>query len=260
MALCANLGSDYTKFDQKVKKNPTFAKKHCVKPTLDTVQKLFKFIQSTRYTKDMFMKSIGYVRVSREKTQDPASQIKQVVDRGVPMDDIFIDTISGAVAPMERPAYQKMMERLKVGDVTELVCSEYSRIGRTILESLSEVVNILKMGVKIRSLSKTEEGINEYPTVTMQLIAVLLALDSAQKEREHIRERTKWGMQNAKAKGTKSGRPIGRPIKPVDFDAVAKLVREKFLKEKQAIRVLGIKESTFYKAKKIAKQKARAEE
>lgn len=202
------------------------------------------------------MKSIGYVRVSREKTQDPASQIKLIQDQNIPMEDIFIDTISGAISPMQRPAYQKMMERIKQGDVEELVCSEYSRIGRTIIESLSEVLAILKLGIKIRSLSKREERINEYPTVAMQLIAVVLALDSAQQEREHIKERTKWGMQNAKAKGTKSGKPIGRPTKPVDFDAVAKLVQEKFLKEKQAIRVLGINESTFYKAKKHAKQKA----
>ena len=202
------------------------------------------------------MKSIGYVRVSREKTQDPTSQIKLIQDHGIPMEDIFIDTISGAIAPMERPAYQKMMERIKQGDINELVCSEYSRIGRTIIESLSEVLVILKLGIKIQSLSKREERINEYPNVTMQLIAVVLALDSAQQEREHIKERTKWGMQNAKAKGTRSGKPIGRPVKPVDFDAVNKLIQEKFLKEKQAIRVLGIKESTFYKAKKYAKLKA----
>ena len=204
----------------------------------------------------MFMKSIGYVRVSREKTQDPASQIKLIQDHGIPMEDIFIDTISGAIAPMERPAYQKMMERIKQGDINELVCSEYSRIGRTIIESLSEVLVILKLGIKIQSLSKREERINEYPNVTMQLIAVVLAWESAQQEREHIKERTKWGMQNAKAKGTRSGKPIGRPVKPVDFDAVNKLIQEKFLKEKQAIRVLGIKESTFYKAKKYAKLKA----
>ena len=202
------------------------------------------------------MKSIGYVRVSREKTQDPASKINLIQDHGIPMEDIFIDTISGAIAPMERPAYQKMMERIKQGDINELVCSEYSRIGRTIIESLSEVLVILKLGIKIQSLSKREERINEYPNVTMQLIAVVLALDSAQQEREHIKERTKWGMQNAKAKGTRSGKPIGRPVKPVDFDAVNKLIQEKFLKEKQAIRVLGIKESTFYKAKKYAKLKA----
>lgn len=203
--------------------------------------------------KGEFLQTLGYVRISNPEKQDPASQVKLMQERGIDIDNIYIDMVSGGVAPSDRVAFKKLKERISKGDISELVISEYSRIGRDMIESLSEVLSLLKLNIRIQSLSEREKMINQYPTVTMQLFAVLMSLDSAQQERDHIKERTRWGMQNAKQKGTKSGKPIGRPCVPVDFGAVQKLVEEKGLKEAQAIRVLGIKPRTFYAAKKVNK-------
>ena len=173
-------------------------------------------------------------------------------DRGIPMEDIYIDTTSGKTAPSVRVAYRKLKDRIESGSIEEIIISEYTRIGRDVIESLSEVLDIMRRGIRIQSLSEHERGINEYPTVSMQLIAITLSLDSAQRERSHIQERTKWGLERAKAAGKK----LGRPERPVDLEAVAKLAKEKNLKELQAVRVLGIKPRTFYAAKKAAKDSA----
>lgn len=199
------------------------------------------------------LRKIGYVRISKEESQDPASQIKLMQDLGILIDDIFIDMASGAVPPLKRPQYKKMIDCISKGDITELVVSEFSRIGRTVNESLMEVLSIQQRKILITSLSEHEKMINTFP-VDAQPILISMMMYAASLERKHISERTKWGMENAKAKGTRSGKPIGRPTVSIDFDAIKKLVEEKNLKEAQAIRVLGIKPRTFYAAKKHAKQ------
>ena len=196
------------------------------------------------------MHTIGYVRISRPESQDPASQIKLMQDRGIVYEDIFVDMASGSIAPLKRQSYKKMSDRLSQGDVTELVVSELSRIGRTVHESLMEVLKIQQMGIRIQSLSEMERMINDLPA-GLQTIIISAMMYSAQLEREHIRERTRWGMVNAQQKGTKSGKPIGRPTISIDFDAVKDLIADKNLKEAQALRVLGIKSRTYYAAKKI---------
>jgi putative DNA-invertase from lambdoid prophage Rac len=191
------------------------------------------------------MHTLGYVRISRPESQDPASQIKLIQERGIVVDDIFVDAASGVVPPLKRPSYAKMMARIEEGGISELIVSEFSRIGRTVQESLMEVLSIQKRGIKIISLSKSESMINDLP-VGLQPVIISAMMYSAQLERDHIRERTKWGIENAKLKGKK----IGRPQVVVDFDGVKKMMEEKFLKEAQAIRVLGIKPRTYYAAKK----------
>lgn len=197
------------------------------------------------------MVSIGYVRISNEKKQDPASQIKLMVDQGIDMKNIFVDMESGATIPRTRESFIKMEERLKQGDVTELVFSEYSRMGRDIVESLGAILDIMRSykDVKLRSLSKTESAINDYP-IDMQFTMLMFSMGTAQREREHIRERTKWGMNNAKVNGTKTGNPIGRPVVEINFEAIQNFSKEKKLRTAQVLRVFGIAPSTYYAALK----------
>lgn len=172
-------------------------------------------------------------------------------DQGIAIDNIFVDMESGATPPLHRPSFKRMMDRLEEGNVDELVFSEYSRIGRDVVDSLGVVLDIMRINreTKLRSLAANERDINQYP-VDMQFVIIMFSMGAAQREREHIKERTRWGMDNAKQKGTKSGKPIGRPKAEIDFAAVNKLMAEKNLLEAQAMRVLGYKPRTFYAAKK----------
>jgi DNA invertase Pin-like site-specific DNA recombinase len=197
------------------------------------------------------MHKVGYVRISNPKKQDAASQIRLMQEQGIAMENIFVDMESGGVVATSRISFKKMMWKVETGSITEIVFSEYSRIGRDFIESLGVLIDIMRShkNVKMRSLASNEKDINDYP-VDMQFIIIMFSLGAAQREREHIKERTKWGMDNVKANGSKSGKPIGRPKVVIDFEAVKKLVDEKSLREAQAIRVLGYNARTFYKAKK----------
>jgi DNA invertase Pin-like site-specific DNA recombinase len=193
------------------------------------------------------MHSIGYVRISDKEKQDPASQIKLMQDQGINIENIFVDMASGKITPGQRPAYTKMMVAIDTREVSELVFSEYSRLGRDMIESLGAVMDVMRKGIKIRSLSEREKLINEYP-LTLQIIMITLSLDAAQREREHISERTRWGLERKKAEGV----ILGRPRVPINFDKVREVMDKNGLKEAQAIRVLGYKPRTFYAAKKAA--------
>ena len=83
------------------------------------------------------MVKIGYVRVSRIE-QDPESQIKLMRDMGIT--EIFVDDgISGWVNPHDRPVYKQMVNRIsdkKKDKVTEIMFSEFSRLGRNAKDSI----------------------------------------------------------------------------------------------------------------------------
>jgi putative DNA-invertase from lambdoid prophage Rac len=191
------------------------------------------------------MGKIGYVRVSKD-TQDVASQIKLMTDLGIDSNDIFVDSgIGGATKPEKRPVFKKMLERINSGDVDEIVFSEFSRIGRTVDDSLMTLIPLKQRGITIRSLSAHEDFINKLPS-EMQTWMISGMLFAASMEKKHNNERTKWGIENARA----SGKQIGRPMVKIDFDKIKSTMETFGLREKQAVRVCGYSESTFYKWKK----------
>jgi DNA invertase Pin-like site-specific DNA recombinase len=192
---------------------------------------------------------IGYVRVSREK-QDPESQIKLMRDMGIIESDIFVDHgYSGWTDPTVRPKYKEMMKRLEKGDVGTIVFSEFSRIGRNAKESLYELLRLEHTGLSIRSLSKIESFINEIPpTFQPQILSGMMA--GADLERTHQRERTKWGLDNVRERGSKSGKPMGRPTVNIDFDKILKTMEQYKVSENVARKICGYSATTFYEAKK----------
>lgn len=197
---------------------------------------------------------IGYVRVSREK-QDPESQIKLMRDLGIAESDIFVDHgFSGWTDPLIRPKYKEMMKRLESPDkekVDTIVFSEFSRLGRDAKESLYELLRLEHTGLAIQSLSKIESFINEVPpTFQPQILSGMMA--GADLERKHHKERTVWGLENVRERGSKSGKPMGRPKVRIDFDKVKKTQEQYHVSENVARKICGYSATTFYEAKKRA--------
>ena len=197
------------------------------------------------------MVKIAYIRISDERKQDADSQRKLVVGMGVLPEHIFEDHGSGSIEPRKRTEYIRMIKFIDENKVEELIVSEYSRIGRTVIDSLLELLQLVKRGLKVSSLATHEDYINSIPP-EFQPGVIGLMMGAAQKERERIRERTKWGLENAREKG----KILGRPSVEIDFNKVKETMEKYNLKENQAIRVIGYKESTFYAAKrKLGKNK-----
>lgn len=106
--------------------------------------------------------------------------------------------VSGTLA--SRPEWDKLLDRLEPGD--EVVVWKFDRIGRNTLNVLQAVEAITSKGATFRSLT---EKIDTSGPMGVAMMTVMAAF--AQLERDTIVERTRAGLESARAKGKLGGRP-----------------------------------------------------
>lgn len=138
---------------------------------------------------------IGYARVSTDD-QNLDAQTDALTAAGA--ERIFADKISGA--KRDRPQLGVMLDQLRPGDV--VVVAKYDRLARSLRDLLDLVEAIKDRGAGFRSLA---EDIDTTTPVGRLVFHVFASI--AQFERERIAERTKEGLQAAKARGRVGGRP-----------------------------------------------------
>jgi len=178
---------------------------------------------------------IGYARVSTED-QTLRSQLDQLRSAGCT--EIFHDVASGAKA--ERVGLEDALSALEEGDT--LLVWRLDRLGRSLPHLVSLVSELRERGVHFRSLS---DGAIDTTTASGELIFHLFAA-LAQFERALVSERTRVGLQAARARGRRGGR---RPTTASDPKVVmAKTMHEQRQMPIDAIcRTLGISRATFYR-------------
>ncbi len=141
---------------------------------------------------------IGYARVSTDD-QDLSLQIDALTMQGIPKAAIFMDKLSGAKT--ERPGLTKCLETLCSGDT--LVVWRLDRLGRTMRHLITLVEDLRTKGIGFRSIN---EGAIDTTCVSRELIFNIFSA-LAQFERRLIQERTKAGLEAARARGRNGGRP-----------------------------------------------------
>lgn len=145
------------------------------------------------------VRKIGYARVSTAD-QNPDMQIQALKDYGVPEALIFVDRASGGT--MDRPNFIRALRLAQVPG-TEFVVWKLDRLGRT-LEGILEVLNLLSdRGISFFSLTERVDVTTPMGKAMLQMMGVVAEL-----ERNLIIERTKAGIERAKARGEMPGRPI----------------------------------------------------
>jgi DNA invertase Pin-like site-specific DNA recombinase len=140
---------------------------------------------------------IGYARVSTNE-QDLKLQLDALEKAGCPKKMVFVDKISGAKA--ERPGLDDCLRELKEGDT--LIVWRLDRLGRSVrhLIDLVELLRQRKVGFK-----SVCDGAIDTTTASGELIFhIFTAL--AQFERKLIQERTRAGLDAARARGRLGGR------------------------------------------------------
>lgn len=186
----------------------------------------------------------GYIRVS-SRDQNEDRQVIALSACGIAQKNLFVDKQSGK--DFNRPAYQRMLRRLKTGDL--LIIKSIDRLGRNYDEILDQWRIITKeKRADIRVLDMPLLDTSNHRDLTGTLIAdIVLQLLSyvAQSERESIRQRQAEGIAAAKARGVKFGRP--RLLPPDDFYKVYASWRKKEINSRQAAHILGASQPTFLK-------------
>lgn len=179
-------------------------------------------------------KRFGYARISTAG-QSADLQIDALEQAGC--DRVFVDTASGVKA--HRPELDHMIELLREGDV--VVVWRLDRLGRS-MQNLVELMNrFQKMGVGFVSLTESIDTTTPGGILTFNLFAAL-----SQFERDLISERTKAGLEAARARGRKGGRPAKIRVK--DVHEIRRLYDSRILTVRQIADLMHVSRSTVYRA------------
>ena len=188
----------------------------------------------------------GYARVStREQNED--RQIEALTKFGVSEQNIIIDKASGK--DTEREGYQYLKRQiLRKGDT--LVIKELDRLSRNKADIKKELEEFKSMGVRVKILD-IPTTLTDFPPeqewvmdmINAILIEVLGAI--AENERKKIRARQREGIEAAKKKNVRFGRP-SKPL-PDNWREVLAEVCCGNKKPVEAMRELGISRSCYYR-------------
>ena len=167
------------------------------------------------------MKAAIYARVSTAD-QHNEIQVRELTEyvqrRGWELAGVYQDQISGAKA--SRPGLDKLMADARQRRFDVVLVWKLDRFGRSLVHCVSGIQELASLGVRFIATSQGLDTDESNPASKL-LLHILAAV--AQFERELIRERVSAGMRNAKAKGTRSGKPIGRPRRVFDRAEVLRL-------------------------------------
>jgi DNA invertase Pin-like site-specific DNA recombinase len=138
---------------------------------------------------------IGYARVS---TQDQNLDLQRDALDRAGCEKVFIDQASGAKT--ERPGLDAALSHARSGDT--LVVWKLDRLGRSIRHLIDTIQALNNRGIGFKSL---QESIDTTTSGGKLVFHIFCAL--AEFERDLIRERTKAGLNSARARGRNGGRP-----------------------------------------------------
>jgi len=180
---------------------------------------------------------IGYSRISTDK-QTLNSQLDELKKAGC--EKIFTDTISGS--KKERAGLTEMLEYARAGDC--VVVYRLDRLGRSLPDLLSLMTQFEEQKLGFKSLTENIDTTTAIGKLVFQISGAF-----AEFERNIIRQRTKIGLDSARARGRLGGRPT--KITPDKIRMAKQLHKDKNNKIEDILKVLGVSRRVFYKMLKI---------
>lgn len=174
----------------------------------------------------------GYARVSTRQ-QDLSRQL-DLIER-YECHKIYTEKISGIRT--NRPELNKLKKRVKEND--KIIIESFSRLGRSTKDLIDLVYFFERKGVKVISIKEN------FDTQTPQGKLMMTVFQAfSQFERDIIVERTKEGLDSARARGNIGGRPR---IDPKLIQYALNLYQKEGRTVVDICAQTGIKRSTFYR-------------
>ena len=195
----------------------------------------------------------GYARVS-SRDQNADRQIEALKAFGVSERNIYTDKSSGK--DTERKAYKALKDAvLRSGDT--LVVKELDRLSRNKTDIKRELEYFRSKGIRVKILD-IPTTLTDFPDeqswimdmVNTVLIEVIASI--AEAERMKIRQRQLEGIEQARKKNVKFGRP--RAKKPDEWDECRAKVKSGEIKAVDAMKRMKLKRGTYYKMIKLEKE------
>jgi putative DNA-invertase from lambdoid prophage Rac len=188
--------------------------------------------------------AFAYLRVSTEEQTVQNQKLaleKWAQQNNYQILDFFEDpAISGRVPAAQRSGFQEMLELVKITGVDAVLVYELSRVGRTFWDTL-DAIKAVEHYASLISCSPRESFLQTTESSIRKLMIGILTW-AAERERELLVQRTKDGMERARA----AGKGIGRPQKTIDKNQLIILLAENYSKITIA-KSLGISKATLYK-------------
>jgi DNA invertase Pin-like site-specific DNA recombinase len=176
---------------------------------------------------------VGYARVSTQD-QNPALQLDALKAAGC--EKVFVEKASGA--QRDRPELLAALDTLRAGD--SLVVWKLDRLARS-LKQLIETVELLESrSIGLRSLTEAIDTTTAGGKLVFHVFGAL-----AEFERSIIRERTRAGLEAARARGKKGGRPPALVAK--DLAAAKAMLSDPEITMEEVAKRLRVAPSTLYR-------------
>lgn len=191
------------------------------------------------------MQKYGYIRVS-SKDQNPERQIRALQECQISHKNMYLDKISGK--DFERPAYRKMLRRLRPGDI--LIIKSIDRLGRDYGEILEQWRLITKeKGAFIRvidmPLLNTDYNHENLTGVFISDLVLQILAYVAETERSFIKQRQAEGIAAAKEKGVKFG--CSKKELPEEFMQYCMMWEKGEISIREGARALNMSHATFHR-------------
>ena len=174
----------------------------------------------------------GYARVSTQH-QDLNRQLDLLAEQNC--NEILTEKMTGTKS--NRPELNRLKDKLRPGDT--VVVESFSRLGRSTKDLIDLVTYFEEQDVKLVSLKE------HFDTTTPQGRLMMTVFQAfSQLERDLIVERTKEGLQSARARGRIGGRPR---VNKRDIERAVKLYESEAYSGKEITEMTGISKATLYR-------------
>ena len=176
---------------------------------------------------------IGYARVS---TQDQKPELQLDALKAAGCDKVFVERASGA--QRDRPELKAALDYMRSGDT--LVVWKLDRLARSVKQLIETVEGLEDQQIGFRSLTEAIDTTTPGGKLVFHIFGAL-----AEFERAIIRERTRAGLEAARARGRKGGRPA--KLRAQDLKAARALLADRSITVAEVAARLGVSPATLYR-------------
>ena len=177
----------------------------------------------------------GYCRISTQKEKQTTDRQLEALEQyakenAFKFDKIYEERISGTVKAENRPQYDELKNQLRatkkndegivISEGDTVIITDIDRLGRSADDVIMELKDLKKKGIRVVALDVPHmnewKKVNDNSIYEMIIdIVITLKAHMSQQEREKTISRINQGLDVARAKGKKLGRP--KAELPKDF-------------------------------------------